>query len=84
MLVEQFHGRSLACRLRTLGLLLHGERRPTVYRVAHYNHEHLRHGATVDKAIVKKNLGQLMRESQRDSSHDCVVLTVFYRSLLEG
>ena len=30
--------------------------------VAHYKREHIRHGATVDKAIVKKNLGRLTRE----------------------
>ena len=27
--------------------------------VAHYNWERIRHGATVDKAVVKKNLGHL-------------------------
>ena len=42
---------------RTLSLLLNGERRLTVYRVAHYNRERIRRGATVNKAIVKKNLG---------------------------
>lgn len=32
-------------------------------RVAHYNRERIRRGATVDKAVVKKNLGRLTRES---------------------
>ena len=32
-----------------------------VYRVAHYNRERIRRGATVDKAVVKKNLGRLTR-----------------------
>ena len=27
--------------------------------VAHYNRERIRRGATVDKAVVKKNLGRL-------------------------
>jgi hypothetical protein len=31
-------------------------------RVAHYNRERIRRGATVDKAVVKKNLGRLTRE----------------------
>ena len=31
------------------------------YRVAHYNRERIRRGATVDKAVVKKNLGRLTR-----------------------
>jgi hypothetical protein len=31
-------------------------------RVAHYNQERIRRGATVDKAVVKKNLGRLTRE----------------------
>jgi len=30
--------------------------------VAHYNREHIRRGATVDKAVVKKNLGRLTRK----------------------
>jgi hypothetical protein len=30
-------------------------------RVAHYNRERIRRGATVDKAVVKKNLGRLTR-----------------------
>lgn len=30
--------------------------------VAHYNRERIRRGATVDKAVVKKNLGRLTRE----------------------
>ena len=30
--------------------------------VAHYNLEHIWHGATVDKAVVKKNLGHLTRK----------------------
>jgi hypothetical protein len=34
--------------------------------VAHYNRERIRRGATVDKAVVKKNLGRLTR---RFSSH---------------
>jgi len=29
--------------------------------VAHYNRERIRRGATVDKAVVKKNLGRLTR-----------------------
>lgn len=32
-----------------------------VLRVAHYNRERIRRGATVDKAVVKKNLGRLTR-----------------------
>ena len=32
-------------------------------RVAHYNRERIRRGATVDKAVVKKNLGRLTRTS---------------------
>ena len=31
-------------------------------RVAHYNRERIRRGATVGKAAVKKNLGLLTRE----------------------
>ena len=31
------------------------------HRVAHYNRERIRRGATVDKAVVKKNLGRLTR-----------------------
>ena len=31
--------------------------------VAHYNRERIRRGATVDKAVVKKNLGRLTRMS---------------------
>ena len=31
-------------------------------RVAHYNRERIRRGATVDKAVVKKNIGRLTRE----------------------
>jgi len=31
-------------------------------RVAHYNRERIRRGATVDKAVVKKNLGRLTRK----------------------
>ena len=31
--------------------------------VAHYNHERIRRGATLDKAVVKKNLGRLTRMS---------------------
>lgn len=31
-------------------------------RVAHYNRERIRRGATVDKAVVKKNLGHLTRK----------------------
>lgn len=34
----------------------------TFFRVAHYNRERIRRGATVDKAVVKKNLGRLTRE----------------------
>lgn len=30
--------------------------------VAHYNRERIRRGATVDKAVVKKNLGRLTRK----------------------
>ena len=30
--------------------------------IAHYNREHIRRGATVDKAVVKKNLGRLTRK----------------------
>ena len=30
-------------------------------RVTHYNREHIRRGATVDKAVVKKNLERLTR-----------------------
>ena len=33
------------------------------YSVAHYNRERIRRGATVDKAVVKKNLGRLTRTS---------------------
>ena len=33
-----------------------------MFRVAHYNRERIRRGATVDKAVVKKNLGRLTRE----------------------
>jgi len=33
-----------------------------ISRVAHYNRERIRRGATVDKAVVKKNLGRLTRE----------------------
>jgi hypothetical protein len=33
-----------------------------IFRVAHYNRERIRRGATVDKAVVKKNLGRLTRE----------------------
>ena len=33
-----------------------------ILRDAHYNREHIRHDATVDKAIVKKNLGHLTHE----------------------
>ncbi|OBZ69154.1 hypothetical protein A0H81_10934 [Grifola frondosa] len=36
--------------------------------VAHYNRERIRHGATVDKAVVKKNLGCLTLEQERQ--HD--------------
>ena len=32
-----------------------------VVSVAHYNRERIRRGATVDKAVVKKNLGRLTR-----------------------
>ena len=35
--------------------------------VAHYNRERIRRGATVDKAVVKKNLGRLTRESWHPS-----------------
>ena len=31
------------------------------HSVAHYNRERIRRGATVDKAVVKKNLGRLTR-----------------------
>lgn len=34
----------------------------TSSRVAHYNRERIRRGATVDKAVVKKNLGRLTRK----------------------
>jgi hypothetical protein len=34
------------------------------FRVAHYNRERIRRGATVDKAVVKKNLGRLTRKSK--------------------
>lgn len=34
----------------------------SILRVAHYNRERIRRGATVDKAVVKKNLGRLTRE----------------------
>lgn len=33
-----------------------------IVRVAHYNRERIRRGATVDKAVVKKNLGRLTRK----------------------
>lgn len=36
--------------------------RITYVSVAHYNRERIRRGATVDKAVVKKNLGRLTRE----------------------
>lgn len=32
------------------------------FSVAHYNRERIRRGATVDKAVVKKNLGRLTRK----------------------
>lgn len=32
-----------------------------LFSVAHYNRERIRRGATVDKAVVKKNLGRLTR-----------------------
>jgi pre-mRNA-processing factor 8 len=38
-------------------------------RVAHYNRERIRRGATVDKAVVKKNLGRLTREFSGLYSH---------------
>jgi hypothetical protein len=38
-------------------------------RVAHYNRERIRRGATVDKAVVKKNLGRLTREFVDSYSH---------------
>jgi pre-mRNA-processing factor 8 len=38
------------------------EPNPPSSRVAHYNRERIRRGATVDKAVVKKNLGRLTRE----------------------
>ena len=33
-----------------------------LHRVAHYNQERIRHDATVDKAVVKKNLERLTHE----------------------
>jgi pre-mRNA-processing factor 8 len=38
-----------------------------ILRVAHYNRERIRRGATVDKAVVKKNLGRLTREHANTS-----------------
>ena len=38
-----------------------------IFRVAHYNRERIRRGATVDKAVVKKNLGRLTREHANTS-----------------
>ena len=39
----------------------------SMFRVAHYNRERIRRGATVDKAVVKKNLGRLTREHANTS-----------------
>lgn len=33
-----------------------------LWSVAHYNRERIRRGATIDKAVVKKNLGRLTHE----------------------
>ena len=39
-----------------------------IFSVAHYNRERIRRGATVDKAVVKKNLGRLTREDANTSA----------------
>ena len=49
------------------------------HRVAHYNRERIRRGATVDKAVVKKNLGRLTRQSYKLSIY--VLLTPLYAGL---
>ncbi len=52
--------------------------------VAHYNRERIRRGATVDKAVVKKNLGRLTSKLTSISSFRCLAHLLPARSVLEG
>ena len=50
-----------------------------MFRVAHYNRERIRRGATVDKAVVKKNLGRLTREDANTSAKFLKLIDKFKR-----
>lgn len=54
-----------------------------MHRVAHYNRERIRRGATVDKAVVKKNLGRLTRKC-RQPSVNSLLTSNLVRPLPEG
>ena len=52
--------------------------------VAHYNRERIRRGATVDKAVVKKNLGRLTRKSHLYDNCHVNFSPSQYRSVPKG
>jgi hypothetical protein len=55
-----------------------------IFRVAHYNREHIRRGATVDKAVVKNNLGRLTREYANTSSKFLKLIDKFQRIISQS
>ena len=51
----------------------HNRRHTTPQKVAHYNRERIRRGATVDKTVCRKNLGRLTRlylKSEQERQHN--------------
>jgi hypothetical protein len=56
-----------------------------IFRVAHYNRERIiRRGATVDKAVVKKNLGRLTREFANAHSKFLILIDKFQRIISQS
>jgi hypothetical protein len=55
-----------------------------MFRVAHYNRERIRRGATVDKAVVKKNLGRLTREHAYTSTKFLKLIDKFKRIISQS
>jgi len=53
-------------------------------RVAHYNRERIRRGATVDKAVVKKNLGRLTRKLSYGFFKIIIQFLILNRSVSQG
>ena len=60
----------------------HSQNSHSLFSVAHYNRERIRRGATVDKAVVKKNLGRLT--SENFPVLGCTVYLLFIRAVFEG